>query len=255
MTELEKKLLLTEDEYDYLMEHLGYEIPLIPKPITTQINYYFDTDDFSMNRQNTTCRIRLKDGKYTATMKKHSSATDQSTEIEMEIYDGLESNAFTNMGLKLQGELITKRCVIFKDSGRETVLDKNEYLGHTDYELEIEYTQEHEKDAQVILNIIRDMLTRRKCLIAYIENLKEIPEVPSKSSRFFEKKSFTRDTEEGAVSDRNKRDISVYNYLDPDDYMHDYFDHVLPRESVCISCIHFDGSSCHSPCGVCNNNH
>ena len=69
MTELEKKLLLTEDEYDYLMEHLIYESPLIQMPITTQINYYFDTDDFSMNHQNITCRIRLKDGKYKATMK------------------------------------------------------------------------------------------------------------------------------------------------------------------------------------------
>ena len=29
MTELEKKLLLTEDEYDYLMEHLGYESPVL----------------------------------------------------------------------------------------------------------------------------------------------------------------------------------------------------------------------------------
>ena len=73
MTELEKKLLLTEDEYDYLMERFGYGSPLIQKPIVTQINYYFDTDDFSMNRRNTTCRIRLKGGKYRATMKRHSS--------------------------------------------------------------------------------------------------------------------------------------------------------------------------------------
>lgn len=115
MTELEKKLLLTKDEYDYLMEHLGYESPLVLKPIATQINYYFDTDDFSMNRQNTTCRIRLKDGEYKATMKKHLFGTEHSIETEMEIHNGLESNAFTNMGLKLQGELITKRCVIFKD--------------------------------------------------------------------------------------------------------------------------------------------
>ena len=33
MTELEKKLLLSKDEYDYLMEHFGYENPLIQKPI------------------------------------------------------------------------------------------------------------------------------------------------------------------------------------------------------------------------------
>lgn len=188
MTELEKKLLLTEDEYDYLMEHFGYENPLIQKPIVTQINYYFDTDDFSMNRQNTTCRIRLKDGKYKATMKKHASGGDQSTETEMEIYNGLENNAFTEMGLKLQGELVTLRCVVIKDANCEVVLDKNEYLGHTDYELEIEYLSEYEKDAQEIYQVILDMLIRRKCFLAYEESYKPKSNVPSKSTRFFERR-------------------------------------------------------------------
>ena len=61
----------------------------------------------------------------------------------MEIRNGLESNAFTDMGLKLQGELVTKRCIVFKDADCEVVLDKNEYLGHKDFELEIEYTPDH----------------------------------------------------------------------------------------------------------------
>ncbi len=89
--------------------------------------------------------------------------------------NGLGSNAFTDMGLKLQWELVTKRCVVFKDTDCEVVLDKNEYLGHTDYELEVEYTQEHENDAQAILNIFRDMLTRRKCFLAYKEVLRIHP--------------------------------------------------------------------------------
>lgn len=224
MTELEKKLLLTEDEYDYLMEHLGYESPLIQKPITTQINYYFDTDDFSMNRQNTTCRIRLKDGKYKATMKKHSSNGDQSTETEMEIYNGLESNTFTDMGLKLQGELVTKRCVVFKDANCEAVLDKNEYLGHTDFELEIEYTPDHEKDAQAILKIFRDILTHRKCFLAYKESIKELSDVPSKSSRFFERMSHTSVAEQKSISDKKQRNTTAFDYSDPDDYMRDYLD-------------------------------
>ena len=223
MTELEKKLLLTEEEYDYLMEHFGYESPLISIPITTQVNYYFDTDDFSMNRQNTTCRIRLKDGKYKATMKRHSTGEDQSTETEMEIYNGLESNAFTDMGLKLQGELITKRCVAFKDSNCEAVLDKNEYLGQTDYELEIEYKQEHEKDAQAILKIFQDMLTRRKCFLAYKENLKDVPDVPSKSSRFFERMSITKSSKQASTSDKTHSNTDAVDYSDPDVYMRDCF--------------------------------
>lgn len=251
MTELEKKLLLTKDEYDYLMEHLGYESPLVLKPIATQINYYFDTDDFSMNRQNTTCRIRLKDGKYKATMKRHSTSEDQSTETEMYIYNGLESNAFTNMGLKLQGELITKRCVIFKDANCEAVLDKNEYLGQTDYELEIEYTSEHEKDAMAILNIFRDILIRRKCFLLYKEAATELPKVPSKSNRFFEKISTTKSVYQTSVFDPSRNYNTKFGYSDPDDYMRDYFDPVKPGESVCLSCGSFDGSSCHSPSSSC----
>ena len=255
MTELEKKLLLTEDEYDYLMEHLSYENPLIQKPITIQINYYFDSDDFSMNRQNTTCRIRLKDGKYKATMKKHASGGDQSTETEMKIYDGLESNAFTDMGLKLQGELITKRCVVFKDANCEAVLDKNEYLGHTDYELEIEYTSEHEKDAQVIMKIFRDMLTRRKCFLIYKEGIANPPKVPSKSNRFFERMSITKAASQASAFDPSNNYDTTFDYSDPDDYMHDYFDSMMPGESVCLSCGNFDGSSCHSPSGSCYYEH
>lgn len=188
MTEFEKKLLLTEDEYDYLMEHLGYESPLIQKPVTTQINYYFDTDDFSMDRQNITCRIRFKDGRYTATMKKHLAETDQNTEIEMTVRDGIRDNTFIDMGMKFQGELITQRCVVFKDSNCEAVLDKNEYLGHSDYELEIEYLPEHEAESQAIYHVILDVLTRRKHCLAHKASNNTRPDAPCKSSRFFERK-------------------------------------------------------------------
>ena len=109
----------------------------------------------------------------------------------MEIHNGLDSNAFADMGLKLQGELVTKRCDVLKDSNCEAVLDKNEHLGHKDFELEIEYTPEHEKDAQVILKIFKDMLTYRKCFLTYKESLKEAPGAPSKSSGFFERMSST----------------------------------------------------------------
>lgn len=252
MTELEKKLLLTKDEYDYLMEHLGYETTLISKPIVTQTNYYFDTDDFSMNRQNITCRIRLKDGKYKATMKKHSTDADQSTETEMKIYNGLESNSFTDMGLKLQGELVTKRCVVFKDTDYEVVLDKNEYLWHTDYELEIEYTPGHENDAQAIMNTFRDMLTQRKCFLAHKTSTKELSYVPSKSTRFFERISRTKPIPQAPVFESSKNRNTKFDYSDPDDYMHDYFDSMMPGESVCLSCGNFDGSTYHSSSGLCN---
>ena len=173
----------------------------------------------------------------------------------MEIYNGLESNTFTNMGLKLQGELITKRCVVLNEVNCEAVLDKNEYLGQTDYELEIEYTSEHEKDAQAILEIFRDMLTRRKCFLAYKESLKDVPNVPSKSSRFFERMSSTKAVSQAPASVSSKSYNSTFDYSDSDDYMRDYFDSMMPDESVCLSCGNFDGSSCQAPSSSCSYEH
>ena len=188
MTEFEKKMLLTEEEYNYLMKHFGHDNPLLPKPVVKQINYYFDTDDLSMNRQNITCRIRLKDGKYKGTMKRHSENGDQSTEIEMEVRDGIRDNAFLDRGLQLQGELTTYRCIVLKDGRYEVVLDKNEYFGSFDYELEIEYLPNFEKDAQCIYQVILDLLTWCKCFPAYNKSYKHKLNVPSKSNRFFERK-------------------------------------------------------------------
>ena len=180
MTECEKKLLLSEEAYNALMERFSSA----QKQIVTQDNYYFDTDDFAMNRQDTTCRIRLKDGQYQATMKRHAAGTDQSTEAEMEIYAGLDHNAFTDMGLKLWGALTTHRCVLLKNPHLEVVLDRNEYLGHTDYELEIEYLPEYEKEARAVLKEVEKALQRKR---SPIYNIGIFSAGLNKSKRFFKR--------------------------------------------------------------------
>lgn len=184
MTESEKKQLLTKEAYDCLMDAWGYNGPFTRKPVTRQINYYFDTDDLSMDRRNITCRIRLKDGVYTATMKRHIPHTDHATETDMEIGAGLAHNAFTEMGLVLQGALITERCVLRKDAGCEVVLDENKYLGYTDYELEIEYAEGHEKAATELMDDIRDLLAENGLSLSDGEERG----VPGKSKRFFQRK-------------------------------------------------------------------
>lgn len=189
MTELEKKLLLSKEDYEYLMGHFGYTRQSIRKPIITQINYYFDTDDRFMNRQDITCRVRLKNGKYKGMMKKHSHDSDHSTEIEMAVHDGIISNAFTDMGLKLQGKLITERCIIWQDGMCEVVLDKNEYLGYTDYELEIEYPPTFEHHAKRILNILIGCCIDNATSLATQHANNCFLHVPSKSKRFFERYS------------------------------------------------------------------
>lgn len=196
MVELEKKILLTKEEYNYLLEHFGKdEIPK-EKTIVKQVNYYFDTKEFSMNRQNITCRIRLKDGKYKGTMKSHTNNSDESTETLIEIRNGIYDNGFIDLGLTLQGELATERCVIIKDEHCEVVLDKNSYLDCEDYELEIEYTPEKEKKAVSILRGIKYILLGRKCFLAYQESFSEHLSIPSKSSRFFERKAMMEENKD-----------------------------------------------------------
>lgn len=272
MTELEKKLLLSQEEYDYLMEHFGYDSSLSDKSIIKQINYYFDTDDLSMNHQNITCRIRLKDGKYKGIMKQHTSNSDQSTEKEVEVRNGIYDNTFIDMGLTFQGRLITDRCVILKDSHCEVVLDKNEYLEHTDYELEIEYDYHYEKKAQALLQIFLDILTRHKYFVTYEECHLNAQNGSSKSNRFFARKSIvenaippkkiyinerppheteTTDYTPEPDSDFIDDEPCMFDYVDPDDYMHDYYWSMLPKGTECISCIHFNGASCRSPHNSC----
>ena len=236
MTELEKKILLTKGDYDYLMDKFCYDPLLISK----QINYYFDTDDLSMNRKNITCRIRFKDCKYTGTLKQHNDGSDHSTETEVAC-ENIDKNAFTDMGLKLQGTLITERFTVVNNRYFEAVLDKNEYLGHTDYELEIEYTPDHEKDAQLILKLFRDMLIHRT----------NIPNAQSKSKRFFEilKKGKNlmdeKDFENNEITIESSYDeIDELEPYDPDDYMHDYIGSLFETENECAACVHFKGMSC-----------
>ncbi|MBO5968523.1 MAG: CYTH domain-containing protein [Clostridia bacterium] len=189
MIELEKKILLTEHEYFSLRKYFG------KKSMVTQINFYFDTDDLSMNQQNITCRIRLKDGKCNATMKYHSSM-DESSEVEMKIRNGLQDNTFLDMGLRCQGELVTKRCVLIKDATYEVVLDKNEYLGTTDYELEIEYLPNCEHNATKIIKYIAEILENNSD--QFIEEfILRTYQVKSKSKRFFERKKKLQLWDEG----------------------------------------------------------
>ena len=183
MIELEKKLMLSKSEYDYILDCFGKD-----KPIITQVNYYFDTEDLSMNKEGITCRVRLKNGVYKGTIKKHTLNSDISTENEVKIQNGIYDNDFVEMGLQLQGELVTERCYLLRNSICEVVLDKNNDLGYTDYEIEIEYSKDNESSANGIFKFFLDVISHMQS-----ENSKGIKSSDycnglSKSQRFFELK-------------------------------------------------------------------
>lgn len=71
--EFEKKILLTEEEYQAVLKQRSREGRRHKREHYVQKNHYYDTEDLSMNRQGITCRIREKEGRFTATHKTHTS--------------------------------------------------------------------------------------------------------------------------------------------------------------------------------------
>ncbi len=169
MNEFEQKIMLTEAEYDRMLEVLGS----MSRP-STQINHYYDTEDLSMNTQNVTCRVRVKNGKYQATMKVHIPDSDCSVEIDMPTPCSIDDNVFIAMGLKYQGKLTTDRSIIFQNGEFELALDKNTYLGVVDYELEIEHLGSTKQNKMDILSHLINTLYYEmeiECLLyEYVEN-------------------------------------------------------------------------------------
>ncbi len=180
MVEYEKKLMLTEQEYNCLRQFKCKNTLSV-----FQTNYYFDNDEFSMNKRGVTCRIRQKNGVYKATIKNHGvQKLDCSIEEDLVEKDYFDINAFSSLGVHLQGDLVTERVVMFADNTCEMVLDRNIYLGTVDYELEIEYLLGFEEKAIELLNEIISELLRQGFDVSREEIRNK-----SKSERFFARKS------------------------------------------------------------------
>lgn len=191
MLEYEKKILLNEQEYEYLYKQLYSQANT-----RKQINFYYDTDDYQMTNKGITCRIREKNGIYTTTVKNHGIDEYYSIENPVITSNMFDDCLFISSGLKLHGILVTHRCIFNPIPDIEIVIDKNEYLGCVDYELEIEYHPEYIKCADVLLSLIAEMI----CVAGYVGNPMEFisrnKSTASKSERFFRlKKTMARKEE------------------------------------------------------------
>ena len=123
MIETEKKIILTYEEYlAIIMKMCKYAEPVI------QTNYYFDTENLTMNRKGVTCRIRFKNGKYTAEIKSHERKSRyRSIENILFRSDKFDETYFNKIGLyaltKEEIDFIhSKGCkiaAIYKDSGEK----------------------------------------------------------------------------------------------------------------------------------------
>ena len=182
MLEQEKKVILTPVEYDALLNRMN------TISVALQNNYYFDTENYSMNLKGITCRIREKDGIYKAIIKMHIDMEDSSIEIGLESRDHLDQQVFIDKGLSLQGTLKTIRTVIFKNEYIEAVLDRNVYLDTEDHELEIEYFGDNEQYANDFLIYVAELLLSQNVIERVEEFIMRGDRCKSKSERFFDRK-------------------------------------------------------------------
>ena len=184
MIEYEKKIMLTANEYDTLIMLKGMYLP-----ITRQENHYFDTDELLMNSLGITCRVRHKNDKFTATVKRHSR-TRQDESFEYNVYEKsyFDPEPFYESGLQYQGKLVTDRIIVFEDEKCQIVLDCNKYLGKIDYELEAEYSKGNKKYAMSFLDDIADALVATFVLDNKAQFWGRVAKGKTKSERFFEQK-------------------------------------------------------------------
>lgn len=160
MTENEFKVMLTAEQYENLLKLYDF--------VTfTQVNHYFDTDALAMSERHVTVRVRELDGKFFLQMKLPTSVNYSRVELSKELPelpDTISGAELTELAkpvgvecpdVKRLGELKTTRGV-WKFDGGEIDLDRSEYFGKTDYELEIEFTDE--QAARTVLNEISSRL-------------------------------------------------------------------------------------------------
>ncbi len=159
MIENEFKLALTKEQYNTLHGEYAWDKEIF------QINHYYDTDNLVLSGEHITCRVREIAGEYFLQMKLPADKLYSRVELEKpldalpERLTGEELSALSGReglpNVKRLGKLSTMRSVKTVD-GAEIDLDKSEYFSKTDYELEIEFT--NEQTARKLLTQITERL-------------------------------------------------------------------------------------------------
>jgi len=180
--EIEFKNLLTKEAFDYLLKAFPF-----PTNGQTQVNYYFETEQFDLQKNKCALRIREKNNTYQLTLKEphpdgiletHDHLSHQEANnwlaghitYKPHINEQLKQFNISLDTLKYYGNLKTIRYEVNVQDVL-LVLDHSTYHGHSDYELEIEA-----RDKQTGIDFFNNILERHDI---------EKKETPNKIERFF----------------------------------------------------------------------
>lgn len=149
--EIEFKSLITEEEYNRLMEKFK------GNKVDFQTNHYFDTARFSLKALDCSFRVRERDTfEITLKRKKGYSIQETNLPITKELFEDLKQTGYVHDD-DLQEELLsligTQPLINFMSlstlrmyfpyNNGVLFIDKSTYLGITDYELEYEAKSYH----------------------------------------------------------------------------------------------------------------
>ncbi|RDI47755.1 CYTH domain-containing protein [Falsibacillus pallidus] len=175
--EIEFKNLLSKKEFESLKKSFGIE----DRSFTSQVNHYFDSEDFKLKELGSALRIRMKNDKAVLTLKEPAEVglleTHQPVEAE-EVDSYLKGHAFppgevvdrlTELSIDMDclsyfGTLQTNRAEADYKGGL-LVLDHSSYLNFEDYEIEYEV-----KDFQSGKNLFNQLLEEHRIPIRETEN-------------------------------------------------------------------------------------
>lgn len=150
--EQEVKAILSEDEYVYLKRKLKFDEEF------EQVNAYYSDENGILDEKKVTIRVREQGEKYVLQVKELLSESgslhihNEYEKLISEVPRSICSNELTELcgiylpDVQLLDILITHRMIKWWNKTTQICLDKNQYLGKLDYEVEIEYENKLEKD-------------------------------------------------------------------------------------------------------------
>lgn len=151
MLETELKCMLSKETYLELEKMFAWDW------VKEQTNHYYADRSNELKKHGITLRVRTKDGINKIQVKTHKNADSPLQICEESEYDtAAVPESFTadkvnkmtglNIPASLLGSLTTLRHSLMYCDGVEICLDKNDFLDKTDYEIEVEYTEEIPKE-------------------------------------------------------------------------------------------------------------
>ncbi|MCH5212958.1 MAG: CYTH domain-containing protein [Oscillospiraceae bacterium] len=151
MLETELKCILSEETYLELEKMFAWDW------VKEQINHYYTDSSNELKKHGITLRIRTKDEINKIQIKTHKNADsplqiceeaeyDTDSVPESFTADAVKKMTGLNIPVSLLGSLTTLRHSLMYCEGVEICLDKNDFLDKTDYEIEIEYSNEVPKE-------------------------------------------------------------------------------------------------------------